>query len=254
MFHRAWTSACRAGQSVLRAALDLVLPPQCVACGADLPQRHQGPLVCEACRQALLRPVPAACPRCGAGTALPVLGRRCARCRHLEFRFAAAVALGEYADALREAVLRTKWVYHEPLALALASLLWECQGPTLRQWQPEAVVPIPMHWRRRWLRGTNTPERIADVLGAHLKVPAVPLLRRVRPTRPQSDLSRMARMVNVRGAFRLRRGYDCRGARLLLVDDILTTGATCNAAASVLRAAKAATVCVAVIARAEGPA
>lgn len=243
-----------AGWTALRAALDLVLPPQCVACGADLPERHEGPLLCAVCLDALARPTAAVCPRCGAWATAPVLGRRCARCEHLEFRFAAAVALGEYADALRDAVLRTKWVYHDPLSLALASLLWQRHATTLRQWRVDAVVPIPMHWRRRWLRGTNAPERMAEVLAAGLNVPAVPVLRRVRSTQRQADLSRMARMVNLRGAFRLRRGYDCRGARLLLVDDILTTGATCNAATRTLRDGGAAAVYVAVIARAEGPA
>ncbi len=109
-----------------------------------------------------------------------------------------------------------------------------------------------MHWVRRLARGTNAPEVLAERLAQRLGVPFFPLLARRRHTAPQSSLPRAARLTNLRRAFRLRPSYHCQGARVLLVDDVLTTGTTCGEAASTLLRRGAASVSVAVLARAEG--
>jgi ComF family protein len=110
-----------------------------------------------------------------------------------------------------------------------------------------------MHWMRRLVRGINNPDVLADLLSRHLDAPlATAGLVRRRNTLPQKDLSPRERRLNVRGAFRVRKGYNVKGAHVLLVDDILTTGATASEAARVLKRAGAATVGVAVLARAEG--
>jgi predicted amidophosphoribosyltransferase len=110
-----------------------------------------------------------------------------------------------------------------------------------------------MFWTRRLRRGTNSPEALAQTLGRQLGVPVRGLLRRRRNTLPQAPLPPRERFRNVRGAFALRKSGALDGIRILVVDDILTTGATCSEAAGVLKAAGAAWVGVVVVARAHGP-
>ncbi len=140
----------------------------------------------------------------------------------------------------------------EPLAVALVELLWELRRDELSQLQAEVVVPLPMHWARRLQRGANAPDVLAERLARRLGVPLCPMLARRRHTAPQASLARAARLTNLRQAFGLRGSYNCRGARVLLVDDVLTTGTTCGEATRVLLRHGAATVSVAVLARAEG--
>ncbi len=117
--------------------------------------------------------------------------------------------------------------------------------------EADFLLPIPMHWTRWLARGVNSPELVASCLSRVLRVPVRRrILARRRRTAPQRDLSPAARFRNLAGAFRVRRRAKLRGARVLLVDDILTTGATCSEAAKMLKQAGAAMVAVAVVARA----
>ena len=137
------------------------------------------------------------------------------------------------------------------LALALGDLLLERCRDQLVDWHIDAVVPVPMHWTRRVWRGVNSPTTIAQRIAAHLRVPMTEhLLVRRRRTVPQARLSPRRRRANVRGAFRASVHRDLHGARLLVVDDIMTTGATLNEAAKALTRAGAEFVAVAVVARA----
>lgn len=146
-----------------------------------------------------------------------------------------------------------KHPHEAPLTAAIGQLLFRRVGASLAEWRPDAVAPVPMHWLRRTLRGSNSAELLGESLARNLAVEsAAGCLVRRRHTQPQSGLSPGARTANVRGAFRLRGWADFRGARVLLVDDILTTGATCGEIARVLRRAGAAAVAAAVVARAEG--
>jgi ComF family protein len=115
--------------------------------------------------------------------------------------------------------------------------------------RPEVVVPVPLHWLRRWGRGYNQSEAVARALADRLGLPCRTWLVRTRPTPTQRAQSAAARWENVRGAFRARRGAALQGTRVLLVDDVLTTGATGDAAATALRQAGAAQVVLAVLAR-----
>jgi ComF family protein len=169
-------------------------------------------------------------------------------------RFEAAVALGAYGGTLRAVVLRMKHAAEAPLASAVGRLFWQVRRAELASLRPEVVVPVPMHWRRRMQRGANSPDEVAVPLAEGLGIPCAPrLLRRRRSTSPQGPLARGDRLANVRGAFRVRHGYQCAGARVLLVDDILTTGATANECVRALVAGGAASVALAVVARAAGP-
>jgi ComF family protein len=163
--------------------------------------------------------------------------------------------LGSYRDELRRAVLQMKRAGSEPLAVAIGGLLVHTLEAPLRELQPDVIVPIPMHWSRRFARGINGPEMLAAAMGRRLRLPVAPraLVRR-RATRPQSELLPEDRANNLRGAFRLAAQRKVRGRRILLVDDVLTTGTTVNEAAKVLLGGGAAAVAVAIVARADGAA
>jgi ComF family protein len=140
----------------------------------------------------------------------------------------------------------------EPLSAAMGDLLVAKRRGMLAAVEADVVVHIPMYWGRRLVRGTNSPEILARRLARRLGIPwESRLLVRRRNTLVQPDLPPRERFRNIQGAFRVDKGYDLGGARVLLVDDVLTTGATCSEAAKWLKQAGAAHVAVAVLARAD---
>ena len=154
----------------------------------------------------------------------------------------AAFRLGSYQDELREAVLRMKHPSGESLAAAIGKMLIQSRGDEIAGWRPEVVVPIPMHWRRRMSRGANSPDLFAAAISRRLGVPlALGALARSRLTRPQNELPPEERAENIRGAFHVRSSWDFSEARVLLVDDVMTTGATANETARMLAAPAPAT-------------
>jgi ComF family protein len=194
------------------------------------------------------------CRRCGSrrGGEQPADGG-CPVCRDADFAFDRLIALGSYDEGLRDAVLRMKRPSQDAISLAVGRLLAARCQELLADERPSLIVPIPMHWARRLRRGGNSPELLAGCLAESVGAPARRrVLVRCRHTSPQWPLTPQQRHANVRGAFRVRRPAAVKDARVLLVDDILTTGATCSEAARLLKAAGAATVAVAVVARASG--
>jgi ComF family protein len=137
--------------------------------------------------------------------------------------------------------------------MAMGEYFIQRRRTQLASLRPDVVVPIPMHWQRRWKRKTNSPDLLADRLGRFLRVPVLDrALRPCRNTLQHKYLPHHERFRNIRGAYRLAARHSLQGARVLLVDDVLTTGATCNEAAKLLKNhGGAETVAVAVLARAE---
>lgn len=151
-------------------------------------------------------------------------------------------------------MLEMKEVGHRPLTHSMARLLAEQRGEEIDRFKPDLIAAVPMYWSQRLRRGVNSAEEIGETLARRLRVPWGPrLLIRRRNTPPQSELSRTGRFENVRDAFRVSKCYQLKATRVLLVDDILTTGATCSEAARMLRQAGAAEVAVAVIAKSVRP-
>jgi ComF family protein len=220
------------------AGTNLLFPPRCSCCDADLPGGGAGVLLCAECRGLTGVDVGPRCPTCGAVAQTDgELPDRCPRCREFPLKLDAVITLGSYQSRLRDVVLRMKRPTHQMLSVAMGRLLAQRRRRELAELGADWVVPVPMYWTRRLRRGVNSPEILAGR----------------RNTRPQADLSPRERFRNVRGAFRARPGYHLQGARVLLVDDILTTGATCSEAAGVLKQAGAAMVAAVVVARAQGP-
>jgi ComF family protein len=142
----------------------------------------------------------------------------------------------------------------ETLAEMVGGLWAEHAETRLREAGADVVIPIPLHWWRRWSRGYNQSEALANMLASRLKLPCRPRwLRRIRHTPQQTLQTPTERKANVRGAFQARSMARLRGKNVLLVDDVLTTGSTCHEAARALRDAGAIQVMVAVLARSHNP-
>jgi predicted amidophosphoribosyltransferase len=240
-------------QSLLDPAMDLLFPPRCVACGQECEPRSNAPLFCSTCDVQLAVAQGQTCPRCAMACAQSDLASGdCGNCRGRKLRFAAARTIAPYRDALRQAVLTAKHAVHEPLAIALGQRLAEAiaQQPFVER--PDVAVSVPMHWLKRLWRKTNPASMIAQAAARRLGLPyAGGALVCRRLLRRQATLTPPQRRQNVRGAFRASwrwRGI-LRGKRVLLIDDVMTTGATAGEASRALLAAGASAIYVAVVSR-----
>ena len=237
-------------QQLGRGLLNLIYPPACHLCDQGLTEQETA--FCSTCCVALQTDTPYLCQRCAATVGPHVATDSCPRCQEERFRFTSVLRLGRYDGPLREAVLRIKHHTHEGLAEALGHFFAEHHQTELLGLHVDAVVPMPLHWWRRWQRGYNQAESLALGLARTLGLPCrTGWLWRRRNTPRQAVLSPTARKENLKGAFAAR-SSTLRGKHLLLVDDVLTTGTTANEAARTLLAAGAGKVTVAVLARGEG--
>ena len=250
-----------------RGIADLLFPPSCARCATELDDSTEADRdvrLCDSCLEEMEIFSEPMCVRCGVpvpkvlfpeaeiGPSLPTPDG-CYHCSGRKLWFDETIALGAYEGLLRDIVLRMKRATGDSLTLAMGRLLMKMRKGRLADVGADVVAPIPSHWRRRFVHRTNSAALLAEVLADGLRVPlAERLVKRSRYTVRQSDLSSTDRWSNVRRAFSLRAGYHLKDAHVLLVDDVLTTGATCSEAAKALRKAGAARVTVAVIARAVG--
>jgi ComF family protein len=226
---------------ILRAGL----PDVCPVCVSRL--RDPAADVCENCLDELHEFPAQRCQACG-GAADSVLAccGECLRSGTRPWRY--AVSVFPFARVPRELVHRFKYGGETFLAPFLARRLyqnWLRHGDCL----PDLIVPVPLHWLKQLRRGFNQAELLAELLARHLAVPMVRCLVRRRSTAQQALLAVDERQRNMAGAFCLCRRANVDGLTILLVDDVLTTGATLGAAASALVRAGAACVNVITVAR-----
>jgi ComF family protein len=230
---------------------DLLFPPRCAACGDDAPAAAG---LCPPCAQTLVVLGPA-CPRCAEPRAEPP-SVTCRRCRRDPLPMTGIVAPWRYGGALADALRALKFAGQAHLARTLAPLVGPYLAATCRLAEIDVIVPVPLHWWRRARRGFDQAALLAGTACRHavIATPISHALRRRRRTRPQSALPAAERGANVAGAFGITpttRGPRLAGRRVLVFDDIVTTGATMAAAARALTAAGAAEVLGFAVARAE---
>ncbi|ADV60793.1 phosphoribosyltransferase [Isosphaera pallida ATCC 43644] len=247
------------------ASLDRVLFVQgCQICGGHVDDDPRAAPWCLDCRAELIESVPHCCLRCGQAVgpfASATLKQGCARCRGRSLGFEGVVALGPYQGPIRALCLHLKRASGAWLGAWLMDLTIESRFERLRSLElktdpdgrPPLVTSIPLHWRRRWARGYNQADDLAARLAQRLDLPWRRVLRRIRPTPKLAGRSPTERLDLMRRAFQvISSRRSCLERRdILLVDDVLTTGATTGAAARVLKRAGAARVFVVVIARTE---
>lgn len=171
---------------------------------------------------------------------------RCALCRLGLRGFDSAYCYGAYEGALRELIHQFKYGKVRTLAAPLGDLLANAMP---RDQRFDAIAPMPLHWLRRWRRGFNQAELLARSLSRRTGIPVVRPLRRRGGTQTQAGLSNSERRRNVSTAFFVRRGAALEGKRILLVDDVMTTGSTGAASALALKRAGAAKVSLLTVAR-----
>jgi ComF family protein len=229
----------------------LLFPAACTFCGDLVEGERSTFLLCNTCRQNLLPRTNSFCPKCA--LPYPELANPtgdCAACRESKPHFDAARTLGVYQLEVRQAVLRIKHSAFEPLAMQLGGLLAERLQSDYFSPPPDLVAPVPMHWLKRVWNRTSAAELLAQSLARELKLPCLAdVVRCKRYTQKQSQLPASERWNNVREAFAIGWGFDLQGARVLLVDDVITTGATCSAVARELKRAGAAKVYAVAVAR-----
>jgi ComF family protein len=244
--HRGGVLFYAAANSLLRA----FLAPMCVSCHAPLDHPLQSP-ICLACWRAVpLIPAPW-CSRCG--DALPsrrIEDAMCPRCIGTPPCFAIARSAGLYDGPLRELIHALKFERRRMIAPPLAALMIKAGADILAG--ADAVVPVPLHPLRGFSRGFNQ----ADDLARHLGLPVWRVLRRTRAGPPQASLPANRRHDNVTDAFAPKSGFSPQGFGplrdriLVVIDDVMTTGATLDACSRVLMEAGAGSVRALTVARA----
>lgn len=229
---------------ILRRLLDLVYPQACRVCDQRV---SQGPPLCAACRNRL----PAnerGCPLC----AQPDTGSGpiCGACQRHPPAFDGVYAPWHYTAPIDEWIRQFKYSDQISLARLLTDLTGADLAPKLGEWGTDALVPVPLHRQRLAQRGYNQAALLARPLARAHGLELLPqALQRTRATTPQATLPDGRRGSNVRGAFRAH-PQTVAGRRVALVDDVVTSGATAEAAAQALLEAGAASVTVIAVARA----
>jgi ComF family protein len=243
--------ALRAAERAFCGLFQLAFPDECRVCGESLQEVSRIPV----CRRCLKEPelfvANYFCVTCRA----PFLNEfpldengQCALCRLGLSGFDSVYAFGAYDGALRKLIHLFKYDGIRPLARPFGEFLARALP---RDERFDLIVPMPLHWRRRWQRGFNQATLLAREVSRRWNVPVRNVARRNRATAPQTGLTNSKRRANVNGAFSVKRGTRLDGMRVLLVDDVLTTGASASACAKALKRAGARHVGLLALARAD---
>jgi len=234
----------RAIRPWLQGIGELVFEPVCHGCLANLPDSENAPAEglqsrawCANCLEEMLSNLSSCCARCGAASKfVRPQDADCRLCRQHRFRFDRSVAVGNYQARLSELVVRMKGLRDESLAWQMGLLLGQRVKQVWGADRFDLLVPVPCWWGKRLRKGFVAAEIIANAVSHVTKIPeSDSALRCCRKTSKQGTLSTSARFRNVIGMFELAVADRVRGKRVLLVDDVMTSGATASQAAGVLR-------------------
>src|SRR6266566_8800606 len=233
----------------LEAAVSLLYPPVCTICGGNV---RAGEYLCNRCEAKAVRIIAPFCQKCSEPFEGAITSEfTCANCAHRTIHFDAAVSAYRGRGIVRQIIHNFK--YGRQIHLRHLVGRWLCAAlddPRLRGRRFDVIIPVPLHPTRKRERGFNQASLLAELLSAQISIQSQPLLERIRYTTTQTALDRAERMENLHNAFRLRKNMNVRGLRVLLIDDVLTTGSTLSECARVLKDAGVISVYAATAARA----
>jgi ComF family protein len=236
-------------RDTLHAAASLLYPAICAVCDCAI---EFDEYLCATCRAAAPRLTAPFCAKCSEAFAGEISSTfTCANCSHRELHFNCAVAAYRSRGVVRKLLHDFKYAHQRHLRHVLAG--WLCAAlddPRLAGRHFDVVTPVPLHSARERERGFNQAALLAELLARRTGWRVNDALDRIRYTTTQTAYDRAERMRNLEGAFRLRPNADVRGLRVLLIDDVLTTGSTLSECARVLKAGGAVSVHAATAARA----
>jgi ComF family protein len=252
-------------QRLYQSFLDAIFPRRCLICGAFEDSEHSdgrvgfdaltsitAPCFCGSCRQDLRPIISPFCSKCGR----PFVSREgdnhvCGECLVEQRHFRKARSFGVYDGALMEAIHRLKYGKHTSLSQPLSALVRETFFQCWDRTTVDLLVPVPLHVKRLRQRGFNQSHLLIKGWAKREGISFDGLtLWRSRWTEPQTELSRKERKKNIKGAFQIKHPERIKGKKIVLVDDVYTTGSTVNECARVLMKAGAVTVDVLTLARA----
>ncbi len=233
-------------RKLLKGLRSLLYPPHCGSCGCSLAEYDPEQTLCEPCLAKIFPPPGEICKVCSH----PMRGLLlCPNCEGRLWHLTVIVTGCRYEGLARELIQRFKYGRDQSLMRPLGDLMMPAlRDPRLAGKEFDAIVPVPLHPVREREREFNQAALLSLRLAQHLNLPVMHLLKRNRGTLPQAGFDRTRRLRNLEGAFELTGGFDGE-IRLLLVDDVTTTGTTLNSCASVLMQAGADEVCAVTVAR-----
>jgi competence protein ComFC len=231
--------------TLISGFLNILYPSQCPACGNPSDAFHYSP-ICSSCWSTIKRFAGPSCAIC----ALPCVSEYvtvCGQCMKKKPPFSKAIFYGIYDGVLAEAISQMKFYGLKRLSKPLGTLLLNCELPVI-----DGILPVPLSVKGLRERGFNQSLLMAKVLSKNLQVPLfMDILSKKKETLPQIGLSKKERSTNLKKAFEVK--GDIKGLRLLLIDDVMTTGATVTECSKVLMNAGAQEVIVLTLARAGEP-
>lgn len=228
------------GRKVTHEVMELICPGLCPACSGELNDHDDA--LCSNCwcklRESILDQY---CPTCGHDSGpYSLIDGRCHRCQNRRPVVNHVLRVGPYQGVLRELILAFKFRRQSHLDHFLGSLLASAFLGDSELRDVDLLVPVPLHWRRRWTRSYDQAELLARATARKLRaqqrnIPVNCDLLRVRYTQPQTSLAHSHRLINLRGAFAPRPDTHFEGKHLCLIDDVTTTGTTLRVAAQALK-------------------
>lgn len=238
-------------QSTCRSVIDFLLPPRCPLCDAEDFETTPGSLYCPPCEKLICPDAQNRCQRCAAEIGPYAASEDgCVHCRQRILKFESVTCLGMYDESLRKVLLSAKWSFSAVQMKSLGRLLAVHRQSELRASDVDLIVPVPHSWQQRLARHFNPAWIVAAELASELQRPCnANVLFRTRRTRPQKRVSVSERFENQSKSIGLRWPDYVAGKRILVVDDVLTTGATISEVARALKSSGAASVHAAIIAR-----
>ena len=220
----------------MKNILDLLFPAKCPLCGAVLEREGGG--VCENCLPCLPEVTEPCCKHCGKPI-MRVEEEYCMDCSCRDSVLEQGTALWIYTDTMKKAMADFKYQGCLTDGDFYGQEILRRKGEVLKYWGPDCIIPVPLHWRRRWFRGFNQAAYVADVVGEGMGIPVMEdALLRTRNTSPQKGLNDKQRKENLKDAFAvnsMQLDKMVSYQKVLLLDDIYTTGATLEACGLALR-------------------